>query len=46
MSDDDFILKDLRDITKNKECWAENIDNVAAILDKEHSDSVKASCRN
>lgn len=42
MSDDDFILKDLRDITKNKECWAENIDNVAAILDKEHSDSVKA----
>lgn len=42
MLDDDFILKDLRDITKNKECWAENIDNVAAILDKEHSDSVKA----
>lgn len=39
---DDVILGQLRDITKNKECWAENISNVAAILDEEHSDSVKA----
>ena len=41
-SNDDDLLKKLRDITKNKECWAESIGEVAAILDEDYSVSVKA----
>ncbi|MBQ7928290.1 MAG: HEAT repeat domain-containing protein [Methanobrevibacter sp.] len=40
MSND--ILKELRAITKNKECWKENIDNVASKLNGNYSSSVKA----
>lgn len=42
MSNEKDALKELRAITKNKECWKENIDNVASKLNENYSSSVKA----
>lgn len=42
MSNEKDKLKELRAITKNKECWKENIDNVASKLNENYSSSVKA----
>lgn len=39
---DKELLKELRVITKNKESWSTNIDNVAGKLNEEHSIEVKA----
>ena len=41
MSNEKEILKELRDITKNKECWKSNMDDVAAKLSENHSAEVK-----
>jgi len=41
-TDDKVILKELRDITKNKECWRTAIDDVADKLNKNYSIKVKA----
>ena len=40
--DDEEILKELRQLTKDKECWKTNLDDVALILNGDYSDSVKA----
>lgn len=42
MSNEKDALKELRAITKNKECWKENTDNVASKLNENYSSSVKA----
>ena len=42
MSNEKDKLKELRTITKNKECWKENIDNVASKLNENYSSNVKA----
>ena len=42
MSNDKEILKELRDITRNKEDWKSNIDDVAAKLNENYSVAVKA----
>ena len=42
MSNDKEILKELRDITKNKEDWKSNIDDVAARLNENSSVAVNA----
>ncbi len=39
---DKVILKELRDITKDKTCWEENISSVADKLNEEYSIEVKA----
>ena len=41
-TDDKVILKELRDITKNKECWKIAIDDVAGKLNENYSIKVKA----
>ena len=40
--DDKVILKELRDITKDRGCWKANIDNVAEKLDTDYSVAVRA----
>ena len=40
--DDKEILKELKSITKNKESWKSNMDDVAAILNEDYSTAVKA----
>lgn len=40
--DDEVMLKELRDITRDKECWKSSIGYVAACLDDDSSDEVKA----
>ena len=40
--DDKVILKELRDITKDKGCWKANIDNIAEKLDTDYSIAVRA----
>ena len=40
--EDRELLKELREITKNKENWGEVIDDVANKLNENHSDDVKA----
>lgn len=40
--DDEAILKELRNITKNKDNWKVNIDYIADILNKNNSVAVKA----
>ena len=40
--DDKEIVKELQSITKNKENWKTNMDNVAAILNENNSTAVKA----
>lgn len=42
MSDDKEILKELKDITRNKKDWKSNIDDVAAKLNKNYSIAVNA----
>lgn len=42
MSDNSEILKELRNITKNKEIWEAKLDDVAAKLNENHSIAVKA----
>lgn len=42
MSDDKEMLKELRDITRNKEDWKSNMDDVAAKLNKNYSVAVIA----
>lgn len=42
MSGDKETLKELRDITKNKEGWKSNIDDVAVKLNEDYSIAVKA----
>ena len=42
MSDDEEILRQLREITKNRNDWKSNIDNVAAKLDRNNSVTVNA----
>ena len=42
MSNEKDALKELRAITKNKECWKENTDNVASKLNENYSSNVKA----
>jgi hypothetical protein len=42
MSDDEEILRQFRDITKNRNDWKSNIDNVAAKLDRNNSVTVNA----
>lgn len=39
---DNDVLRQLRDINKNRECWRENIDDVAAKLNGDYSVAVKA----
>ena len=39
---DKEILKELREITKNKKSWKANIDDVASKLDNTYSDTTKA----
>ncbi|MEE0939504.1 HEAT repeat domain-containing protein [Methanobrevibacter sp.] len=39
---DNDVLRQLRDINKNRECWRENIDDVAAKLNGNYSVAVKA----
>lgn len=39
---DNDVLGQLRDINKNRECWRENIDDVAAKLNGDYSVAVKA----
>ena len=39
---DKAILNELRDITKNKDCWKANIDDVADKLNEDYSIAVKA----
>ena len=39
---DEDILKKLRKITKNKDCWKYNIDFVANYLNKDYSVAVQA----
>ena len=41
-NDDKAILSDLRDITRNKEYWKENIPDVASYLNNDYSVEVKA----
>lgn len=41
-TDDKIILNSLRDITRNKECWKENIHDVASKLNENYSSEVKA----
>lgn len=41
-ADDKEIIKELRAITKDKECWKENIDYVALKLNDDYSNAVKA----
>lgn len=40
--DDKEIIDELRDLTRDKESWKANIDDVAAKLDDDYSDAVKA----
>lgn len=40
--DEKAILNDLRDITRNRECWKENIDDVSNYLNENYSLAVKA----
>lgn len=42
MKDDKEILKELKEINKNKQDWKSNINDVAARLDDNYSDDVKA----
>lgn len=42
MSNDEEILKELRDLTGNRDCWKSNIDEVASKLNENHSTAVKA----
>ena len=42
MSNDKEILKELREISKNKEEWKSNIDYLASILNENTSIEVKA----
>lgn len=42
MSDDNEIIKELRELTKNKNVWKSNIDDVAAKLDENYSVNVRA----
>ena len=42
MSNDKEILNELKEITRNKECWKSNIDDVAARLNEDGSVAVKA----
>ena len=39
---DKVILSDLRDITRNRECWKANIDVIASYLNNDYSIEVKA----
>lgn len=39
---DNDVLRQLRDINKNRECWRENIDDVVAKLNGDYSVAVKA----
>ena len=39
---DNNLLMQLRDINKNRECWDDNIDDVAAMLKENYSVAVKA----
>ena len=39
---DNDVLRQLRDINKNRECWRDNIDDVAAKLNGDYSVAVKA----
>lgn len=39
---DNDVLRQLRDINKNRECWRENIGDVAAKLNEDYSVAVKA----
>ena len=39
---DKYMLKELRELTKNKENWKSDIDDVVVILNKNHSISVNA----
>lgn len=41
-SDDKDILKELRDIQKNRECWKTSIDDVASKLSENYSIEIKA----
>ena len=41
-ADDKEILKELREITKNKECWKAKIDYLAVKLNENHSIAVKS----
>ena len=41
-ADEKSLLKDLRNITRNKECWRENIDNIASKLNEDNSPAIKA----
>ena len=42
MQNNEDILKELRDVTKNRQSWKSNIDNVAEKLGEEHSVPVNA----
>ena len=42
MSEDEKTLKELRQITKDKECWKSHIDDVAAILKEDNSIALNA----
>ena len=42
MSNDEEMLKELRDLTGNRDCWKSNIDEVASKLNENHSIAVKA----
>ena len=42
MSDDEEILKELKEITRNREGWKSNMDYVAAKLNENHSIAVNA----
>ena len=42
MSNDEGILKELRDLTRNRENWKSKIDDVVAVLNENHSVAVKA----
>ena len=41
-SEDKEILKELRELTKNRACWKTNIGDVALLLNEDYSDDVKA----
>ena len=41
-SEDKEILKELRELTKNRACWKTNIEDVVLLLNEDYSDDVKA----
>ena len=41
-SEDKEIIKELRELTKNRACWNTNIRDVALLLNEDYSDDVKA----